>query len=82
MSCLMTQENDNFETLPPRSRSHQKKQRKNTNNFTENFTDYHNKSTYNYAQVDLVAASFMEQLKYTKYLKMTQLTNIQYGKLF
>ena len=40
------------------------------------------KSTYVYTQMDLVLVSFMEQPKYTKYLKITQLTNIQYDQLF
>ena len=32
--------------------------------------------------MDLVPASFMEKLKYIKYLKMAQSMNFQYGQLF
>ena len=45
-------------------------------------TDYPHKNTYVYTQVVLVPASSMEQLKCTKYLKMTQSMNFQYGQLF
>ena len=65
--CLMVLENDN--TAGSRSLI-KKSRRKNTTNFTENEKpDYHNKNTNIYTHVDLVPASFMEQLKYKKYLK-------------
>ena len=73
--CLMILENDNFLDYDPT-----KKRKKKYNELYGKWkTDYHNKTTYVYDQVDLVPASFMEQPKYTKDLEMTQLMNFQYG---
>ena len=57
--------------------------KKKYNDFYEKWkADDHNKNTYVYNHVVLVPISFMKLLKYTKYLRMTQLTNLLYGQLF
>ena len=79
--CLMILENENFIKLDrnPTNKTEEKIQRilrkmKKKKN--------HNKSTYLYIQVDFVPASSMEQLKYTKYLKITQLMNSNTANCF
>ena len=70
--CLIILENDNFKTFDHDST---KKTGKNATNFTENEKQI-------IPTRILALTSSMEQLKCTKYLKMTQSMNFQYGQLF